>query len=166
MQRTKDPLIFIVQVNVIYKDLIVGYLKQRKFVNVKTFASGEECLKSIPLKPDIIVTDYSFDEMSGLDLMKMIKPEHPEIDFIFLSGQNNLEVAVKLMKLGAADYIVKNPEAPQNLVHSIEFILSSGKVKEVRKGFKIGVVGFFVMLFLIIMIIVLLTILLEDYSLT
>jgi DNA-binding NtrC family response regulator len=166
MQRTKDPLIFIVQDNVIYKDLIIGYLQQRKFNRLKTFKSGEECLKSIHQKPDIIVLDYSFEGMTGLELMKRVKIEHPEIDFIFLSGQNSVEVAVNIMKMGAADYIIKNAQAPQTLFHSIEFLISTTKAQKIKKGFQVGVVGFFIMLFLIIMIIILMTILLEDFSMT
>lgn len=166
MQRTKDPLIFIVQDNVIYKDLIVGYLQQKKFNNLKTFKTGEECLKSVHLKPDIIVLDYSFEGITGLELMKRTKAEHPEIDFIFLSGQNNLEVAVNIMKMGAADYIVKNAQAPQNLLREIEFLISTNKAIKVKKGFQVGVIGFFIMLFLIIMIIILMTILLEDFSMS
>jgi DNA-binding NtrC family response regulator len=164
MQRTKNPLIFIVQENVIYKELLVGYLQQKKFNNIKTFRTTEECLKAIPQKPDIIVLDYSFQGMTGLELMKRVKAEHPEIDFVFLSGQNDVEIAVSIMKLGAADYIVKNNKAPDTLVHSIDFLLSRSQVEKVKKGFQIGVIGFFIMLFFIIMIIVLMTIFLEDFK--
>lgn len=162
MHKTKDPLIFIVQNNIIYKDLIVGYLNQRKFRNVKTFVTGEECLESLPLRPDIIILDYSLNGMSGLELMKKVKAEHPETDFIFLTSQNSLEIAVKLMKYGASDYIIKDPEAPRNLIHSIEFLISAGKARKVRKDFQIGVVGFFLILFFIILVIVVVAILMGD----
>lgn len=166
MQKTKNPLIFIVQDSVIYKDLIVGYLQQKKFTNLKTFKNGEECLKSVHQKPDIIVLDYSFEGITGLELMKKIQLDHPEIDFIFLSGQNDVEVAVNIMKKGAADYIVKNEKAPQNLLNSIEYLISTTRSFKVKKGFQIGVVGFFIMLFLTIMIIILMTIFLEDFKLS
>lgn len=166
MQKTKNPLIYIVQDNIIYKDLIVGYLQQKKYTNLKTFKTGEECLKAIHHKPDIIVLDYSFEGITGMELMKKVQIDHPEIDFIFLSGQNDVEVAVNLMKLGAADYIVKNEKAPENLLHSVEFLISATRTAKVKKGFQIGVVGFFIMLFLTIMIIILMTIFLEDFNLS
>ncbi|WP_372932018.1 response regulator [Mariniphaga sediminis] len=165
MQRTKNPLIFIVQDSVVYKDLIVGYLKQKKLTNLKTFKSGEECLKAVHQKPDIIVLDYSFEGITGLELMKKVQLDHPEIDFVFLSGQNNVEVAVNIMKMGASDYIVKNENAPEVLLHSIEYLINTTRSQKVKKGFQIGVVGFFIMLFLTIMIIVLMTIFLEDFNL-
>ena len=164
MQKTRNPLIFVIQDNVVYKDLILGYLKSKKYQNVRTFNNGEECLKDLKANPDLIVLDYNFDGMSGLELMRKVKEEYPETDFIFLSGQNDVEVAVKLIKVGAADYIVKNERSPYNLVKSIDALVEHSKQEKVKKGFKIGVVGFFMVLFLIIMIIILLTIFLDDFT--
>ena len=157
MQKTKNPLIFIVEDSIVYKDLIVGYLQSKKFTNLKTYKNGEECLRDLHLKPDIIILDYSFEGINGLELMRKIKLEHPEIDFIFLSGQNDVHVAVEIMKLGAADYIEKNEKAPYRLVQSIEYLLTLIKKEKVRKGINVGVVGFFMMLFLIIMTITLMS---------
>ena len=85
--------------------------------------------------------------------MLKVEREHSGIEFIFLSAQNKVDVAVKIMKLGAADYIVKNEQAPKNLVESIERLKSATKREKQTKGFKVGVLGFFILLFLIIMII-------------
>lgn len=164
MQKVKNPLIFIVEDSLVYKDLIVGYLKSKKFGNIKTFKNGEECLRVLNLKPDLIVLDYSFEGLNGLELMKKVRIEHPEIDFIFLSAQNNVEIAVKIMRLGAADYIIKNEKAPHNLLRSIEHLASRTKEIKIKKGFKVGVIGFFIMLFIIIMVIILMTIFLEDFT--
>ncbi len=65
------------------------------------------------------------------------------------------------MKLGAADYIVKNDKAPKNLVKSINSLITTTKREKQTKGFRIGVVGFFVLLFLVIMVIILMSIFLE-----
>lgn len=158
MQKTKNPLIFIIEDSVIYKDLIVGHLQSKKYTNVKTFTNADDCMKELHLKPDIIVLDYSFGGVSGLDLMRNVKEEHPEIDFIFISGQNDVEVAVQLMKLGAADYVVKNEKAPYRLVTAIERLSMVTKSRKMKQGFSIGVVGFFIMLFLVIVSIILITI--------
>lgn len=164
MQKTKNPLIFIVEDSLVYKDLIVSHLHSKKYVNVKTYKNGEECIKDLNQKPDIIILDYSFEGISGLEIMKKVKVEHPDIDFIFLSGQNDVEVAVKIMKLGAADYVVKNEKAPYRLVRSIEQLEDYVKREKVKKVFKIGVVGFFAILFIIIMVIILLAIFLDIYN--
>ena len=165
MQKTKNPLIFIIEDSVVYKDLIVGYLHSKSYNNVKTFNNAEECLKEIDSEPDVIVLDYSFTGITGLDLMSKVREESPLTSFVFLSGQNDVEIAVKLMRMGADDYIVKNEKAPYNLVKSIEHLMAETKHAKVTKGFKIGVIGFFIMLFVIIMIIILMTIFLDEFNL-
>jgi DNA-binding NtrC family response regulator len=75
---------------------------------------------------------------------------HPNIDFIFLSGQNDVEVAISIMKLGASDYVVKNDKAPARLVKAIEQVILESKKEKMNKGFTIGVFGFFVLLLLLI----------------
>lgn len=153
MQKTKNPLIFIIEDSVVYKDLIIGYLNSKGFTNLKLFKTGEECVKHLAAKPDIIILDYSSQGKTGLELMIQIRKEHPAIDFIFLSAQNKVDVAVEIMKLGAGDYIIKNDQAPQKLVKSIRQLVSTTKKDKQVKGFKVGVIGFFIMLFLIILII-------------
>lgn len=161
MQQTKNPLIFIIEDSVVYKDLIIGYLNSNQYSNLKVYKSGDECMKDIHLKPDLVVLDYVSTGMNGLEFMLKVQKEHPQVDFIFLSGQNDVEVAVQIMKLGAADYIVKNEDAPKKLVKSIKGLVSSTKREKQANGFRIGVVGFFVMLFLVIMVIILLSIFLD-----
>jgi DNA-binding NtrC family response regulator len=102
--------------------------------------------------------DYSYGGISGLDLMRKVKEEHPEVDFIFISGQDDIEVAVNLMKLGAADYVIKNEKAPYRLVNAIEQLSMVTRSRKMKQGFSIGVVGFFIMLFLVIVSIILITI--------
>jgi FixJ family two-component response regulator len=165
MQKTKNPLIFIIEDSVVYNNLIVGYLQSKNYKNLKTFKSGEECLKEMHLEPDVIILDYSFSGINGLELMVKVREVLPGVSFIFLSGQNDVELAVKIMKLGADDYIVKNEKAPFYLVKSIEHLMAETKKVKISQGFKIGVIGFFVMLFVVIMIIILMTIFLEDFKL-
>jgi len=161
MQKTKNPLIFIIEDSIVYRDLIVGFLNSNKLTNLKTYNSGTECLKDIQLKPDLIILDYVSAGINGLEFMAKVGMDHPQIDFIFLSGQNDLEVAVQIMKLGAADYIVKNDQAPYKLLKSVQNLINSSRREKQAKGFRIGVVGFFVLLFLVIMIIILMSIFLD-----
>ncbi|HSO85798.1 MAG TPA: response regulator [Draconibacterium sp.] len=150
MQKTKNPLIFIIEESIIYKDLIVGHLKSHKYANLKIFKSGEECMRELNLNPEIIILDYSSEGMSGLELMKKVKETQPSINFIFLSGQNDVEVAITIMKLGAADYVVKNEKAPARLVRAIDQVILNTKKEKLNKGFTIGVFGFFVLLLFLI----------------
>lgn len=150
MERIKNPLIFLIEESTIYKDLIVGYLHSNKFTNIKVFKTGDECTRELHLNPDIIILDYSIEGISGLEFMKKVKVTRPAVDFIFLSGQNDVEVAITIMKLGAEDYVVKNDKAPSRLVRAIEQAILDTKKEKMNKGFTVGVFGFFLLLLLII----------------
>lgn len=162
MQNTRNPLIFVVIESPIYNNLVVGFLKSKKYTNLMSFHTGKECIGQLKMNPDIVVCNYSMEEMNGLELMKKIKSEKPETDFFFLSGQNDVEVAVSIIKHGAVDYIVKNDKALAKLARSIDITVNATKSVKVKKGFKIGVVGFFIILFIIIMIILGLAVLFPD----
>jgi len=150
MQKTKNPLIFIIEESIIYKDLIVGYLQSNKFPNIKVFKTGDECMSALHLNPDIIILDYSIEGISGLELMRKVKATRPHIDFIFLSGQNDVEIAISILKLGASDYVVKNDKAPKRLLKAIEQAILDTNKEKMNKGFTIGVLGFFVLLLFLI----------------
>ncbi len=158
MKDAKNPLIFIVEDSVVYRELIVGHLQSKKFTNIKTFDNGEDCLKALHLKPDLIVLDYSFVGINGLELMKKVKSENPWVDFVFISAQNDVEVAVSIMKLGAADYVVKNNQAPYRLVRALEELQKATKKEKMKYGFRVGVVSFFIVLFVVIASIIFITI--------
>ncbi len=153
MKNIRNPLIYVVERNPVYNTLITSYLHGKKFKNVNSFNNPEECLKKIDLNPDIIVLNYGYSGFTGLDLMRKVHETKPEIDFIFLSGQNDVETAVKIIKLGAADYIVKSDDAPDKLIHSIEGLVNKVKRNSIRKGLKLGTRYVFILLFLVVLII-------------
>ncbi|VAW21108.1 hypothetical protein MNBD_BACTEROID01-2348 [hydrothermal vent metagenome] len=167
MQNTRNPLIFVVIESKIYNNLVVGFLKSKKYRNIMSFTSGAECINNIHLKPDIIISSYAMEDMNGLEIMKLAKEKDPEVDFFFLSAQNNVDVAVNLVKRGAYDYIVKDDKALDRLAKSIENAINVTKSVKVQQGFKIGVIGFFIILFIIILIILSLAIFFpDDFSFT
>jgi len=56
---------------------------------------------------DMILTDYSMPEMTGIDLLKWINEQHLETPVIMLTAAGSDVVAVDAMKLGAYDYVRK-----------------------------------------------------------
>ncbi|MDD2335254.1 MAG: sigma-54 dependent transcriptional regulator [Geobacteraceae bacterium] len=58
----------------------------------------------------IVLLDLTMPHLSGEELLPMITEEYPDIPVIVLSGMNQLETAIKCMKLGAFDYFVKTDE--------------------------------------------------------
>jgi DNA-binding NtrC family response regulator len=61
-------------------------------------------------KVGIVLLDLTMPHITGEELLPQIAEEHPDLPVIILSGMNQLETAVKCMKLGAFDYFVKTDE--------------------------------------------------------
>ena len=158
MENNKNPLIFIVEDNSIYNRLIMSHLRSHKFVRVESYLSGEECLKNIDRKPDIIIQDYLLDGMTGIDVLKATKKRYPSTEFVFLSSQDNLEIAIDTIKYGAVDYIVKDQYALTKLTNKINKIIADHEVVDSNKSFKNGVTFFIVALVIIIVIFTILNI--------
>jgi len=165
MQNKKNPMIFVVEDNPMYNDIVMSTLKMKHFTELRSFKNAEACMKDIHLNPDIIVLNYSYSDFTGLDLMQKVHETKPWIDFIFLSGQNSIEVAVKIMRSGAFDYIVKNEKAPGNLVAAVNLAMSIRKKKSIKKGFGIGVILFFVIVLLLILVVFSLSLISDEFKL-
>lgn len=165
MKNNRNPLIFIVEDNVVYNELIKGALKAKKFKNLQSFKNPEECYKNLDQNPDIIVLNYAYSGFTGLDLMQKVHENKPLIDFIFISGQNNVEVAVKIMRHGAFDYIVKNEKALDNLISAINLAISTDKKKNMKSSLRKGIILFFIIVIIMIVLIFSLSIISEDFRL-
>ena len=68
-------------------------------------ASALEQIRSVP--PDLVITDLKMPGMSGLELLKAIRAQYPEILVIVVTAFGTVENAVEAMKAGAYDYILK-----------------------------------------------------------
>lgn len=93
---------------------------------VTNFNSGETALKGIYFQPDVIILDYHLDSvnteaMNGLQVLKKLKDQFPNVPVIFLSSQEKAEIAANTMKYGAYDYVVKNESA----FHRLEILINN-----------------------------------------
>lgn len=153
MQEANDSLIFVVEDNRVYNKLIVSYLKTNNFTNVMPFYSGEDAINNLYRSPDIIIQDFLLDGMNGIEVLKKAKEMNTNIEFIFLSGQDNIDVAINTMKYGAYDYIVKDQMALKKLVNKINKIQSVNKLVKSNKRYRYGVIVFFGVVVAIVLII-------------
>lgn len=119
--------IFIVDDDPMQASMLQDYLSKYSTITIHVFNSGEECIKNLSLKPQIIFLDYNFDlagkdAMDGVEILKEIKRASPDTEVVMFSGQDKIEVAVNSMKYGAFDYIVKNESAfhrSENVIFNI-----------------------------------------------
>ncbi len=64
---------------------------------------------------DLVVTDLKMPRMSGMELLRKVRAEQPEVEFVVLTAHGTVDTAVDAMKLGAADYLQKPIGSPAEL---------------------------------------------------
>jgi DNA-binding NtrC family response regulator len=80
----------------------------RSGFEVAAAASGEQALDLAARRNfDVAIFDMMMPGMSGLELLKRFRLDHPECEVILLTGQGSIETAVEAMKQGAYDYLQK-----------------------------------------------------------
>ncbi len=81
---------------------------------VRTAFSGQEALAvlaegqddALP-EVDVVVLDIKMPGMDGIETLKQIKARHPVIEVLLLTGHGAVDTAVKGLKSGAFDYLLK-----------------------------------------------------------
>ncbi len=102
------------------------YLLQTHGLEVSATArNGREALiKARDLKPDIILMDIKMPECSGLDALRLIKAEMPEIKVVMLTTSEEDDDLFNAVKFGASGYLLKN-------INASELI---GMLSDIEKG--------------------------------
>ena len=78
---------------------------------------------------DLVILDVWLPNMGGIDVLKEIKKEYPNIEVIMISGHANIDIAVKAVKLGAFDFL----EKPLSLDKIINLIKNALKMEELKR---------------------------------
>jgi DNA-binding NtrC family response regulator len=77
-------------------------------IDAETSTSGEEALIKIKNKNfDAIVLDVMMPGIGGIETLKRIRAENPEVQIIMLTGRGSVDKAVEAMKEGAIDFLEK-----------------------------------------------------------
>jgi len=123
MNSKRHPLIFIVEDDNTFAVMIKKYLFMNGVRNIEIYNSGEECVKNLKKNPKIIIQDFDLPGMDGLEVLKKVKEVDKEVEFIFLSGQHSIKIAVEIMKSGASDYVIKDEVAKEYLEKKIKKLI-------------------------------------------
>jgi two-component system, NtrC family, response regulator AtoC len=117
----EKPLkIFVVEDNEWYNKLLVYALSLNPDYEVKSFFNARDFLNSLSESPDVVTLDYRLPDLTGLDVLKRIKQENSDIQVILISEQEDTDMVVTLLKLGAYDYITKSNDIKERLLNTIQ----------------------------------------------
>jgi len=87
---------------------ILEYNLEREGYAVASASTGMEALAKLKSKKfDLVLTDIKMPGMDGMDLLKKIRSNHPEVQVIVITAFGTIEMAVEAMKAGAFEYVTK-----------------------------------------------------------
>jgi two-component system response regulator PilR (NtrC family) len=73
--------------------------------------------------PDCVVLDYRLPDGTGLDGLRTLRERNPRLPVVMLTADASAQVAVEAMKLGAADYVVKQGRFVDSVPATIQAVL-------------------------------------------
>ena len=95
-------------------------LQGRSDISLTTAESASACLEQMRVRPyDIVITDLKMPGMDGLELLREIRQQWPDVIAMVFTGHATVETARSALRLGAFDYIPK-PFTPDELRTVIE----------------------------------------------
>ena len=75
---------------------------------------------------DVVLLDISMPDRSGLDILKQLRFEQPELPVLVLSMYSEAQYAIRVLKSGASGYLTKD-SAPDELVRALRKVLNGGR---------------------------------------
>jgi len=121
------------------RSLRISLARLADISNVITCQDSREVIELLK-KHDIgvVLLDLTMPYLSGETVLKSITEQYPEVMVIIVSGMNQIETAVRCMKQGAFDYIVKTAEEERiiNIIlHAIRIVEMQRENKAISQSF-------------------------------
>jgi len=117
------------------RDLVAGILEDEGH-SARTAANADDALAAIgQRRPSLVFLDIWIQgsRLDGLQLLDVIKEQHPDLPVVMISGHGNIETAVSAIKRGAYDFIEKPFKADRLLLVADRAIETSNLKREVRE---------------------------------
>lgn len=105
----------------VINSLTLGFSwEETNFDVVATFQNSLEAAEEIlKIRPDVVFSDIKMPKMSGLEMMRKIHEQLPNVKFVFITGYEDFNYVKEALSLGAVDYIVK-PMEDEDLFRTLE----------------------------------------------
>jgi len=122
--------IFIVEDDPWYGEMIKYHLSLNPDYAVELFDNAKVCLSNLYKKPDVVCIDYNLPDINGEELFKKIKSQDSSITVVVISGQEEISIALSLIKSGVYDYIIKDDNTKDILWNVIQRIREKTNLKQ------------------------------------
>lgn len=94
--------------------------------NVDIALSGEEALNKVKGNGfDVVIADWKMPEIDGMEVIRRIKRDNPNVIVIMITGYPSIESSIKAIRFGVSDYVAK-PFTPEELSDAVLKALEKG----------------------------------------
>jgi len=104
----------------------------------QTFAESTKLLSET--KVDLVITDLRLSDASGIDLIKHVKQNTPEVEVILMTGYGSLDITIEAIKAGAYYYLEK-PYTPDRLFALVDRALQLAALRQENETLKRTLAG-------------------------
>ncbi|MEP5729663.1 MAG: response regulator [Sulfitobacter sp.] len=124
--KSKKTRVMLVEDNADDREQIAWMLSEGDSgFEVDAVATGLDALAHFDtIQPDCVILDYRLETEDGVDILAQFKQRALYCPVIMLTGQGNEEVAATAIKLGAADYLIKQRLSKTYLATAVQNAIS------------------------------------------
>jgi putative two-component system response regulator len=122
----RDACVMIIDDESINIEIVKAYLEEEGFENLIATTEASKAMDMLrEQKPDIVLLDIKMPEISGLELLRMMRRDREMmmIPAIVLTAANDPQVKLQALRLGASDFLAK-PVDPSELTLRLENVLA------------------------------------------
>jgi DNA-binding NtrC family response regulator len=126
------PKVYIVEDNLMVAEAMKMALADEEY-EISVFENGKDCLEALADGPDIVCLDHFLPDLNGIEILKHIREHYPNVNVVFVSGQEDVNIVVEAYKIGAKSYIVKKGNFTIELKQAVaNLVETSNLLKEVE----------------------------------
>lgn len=122
--------IYIVEDDPWYGEILEYHLSLNPDYLIQRFTTGKDCLANLYKQPDLVTIDFSLPDMTGDKLFEKIREQDPHVPIIAISAQEDVSVAVRLLKMGVSDYLVKDENTKDLLWNAVIKIRETQQLRQ------------------------------------
>ena len=116
------PSLVIADNHAMFAEALKFYLEKTYMVAGVVTDGRAMVVEALRLRPNVIVADVSMPLLNGLDAARRIKRQAPNIKFIFLTMQDDPNLAAAALELGPIGFVLKSSTG-QELLGAIDHVL-------------------------------------------
>lgn len=127
-QSTGSAKALIVDDSASMRSTLKAFLESAGIEVIGQLSSGNQLLQTITQStPDIVCLDYNLPDINGLELLKSITSEHPQVAVVMITGEQDPSLRSVAAKSGAAGFIQK-PLSQDQVIKEIKHIIQTQRL--------------------------------------